>query len=1788
MPSLSIKSPGQGATLDRSRDGFNDTVTILVDVDWRVVDEYNTTVANEFIREVGVKISQDNRPEYQVNTVPIYDSNTQYSFVVDLGILFHKSGSTILTGFAVSAGSTTSNEDGSVTVEPEKVTYTAPITVQVAPTERNPIQVMVNGEIAPLVGDPNDDPKIKIPTGPVGKQVSIEVKAPHAKSVQFQCVGDNFSPPSMDMVHRLDFTPDVMYKWLYKGSWKESSMFILPEFAAPKTLQLIIRDTDFFNEMLETEVHFTTVDYTWPTITILEPEEDQELYLTQGEKRDVTVRGRVDDHNQSGYKLGTLTYFFNEVLTPIEPDDQGNFEFVLSAGLGSNRVVMTAEDNSGNTTPEVTREFTVASRYIEKTIDQLLSPRSYLADLMRFVSSHVLDEDKKGISSEVLSQRFMPSAVENDPNFFGVLSEPGSDVGDRIINELLPVVFLLRDRPESESAIKAYVRAAYEALLIAHGTSYEELRVLPASGTPTRRAIAERLGLATPNSADDGLGLLLARSFETVRDFEIWLNGTFGIPLTYALLPATGSCRGSLLESRQDYLARRWQEEIAADISADISKVRPLLDPDLVDRSDLNPKHPEAIGCLLDRKKALADRWAQLRSAPDVNAALAQVYSPADVESLEKIDHYGKKGNPIANLLPPLGLSMPGFQRIRFYQLLDRPLSEWERDDLAHLLTQASKRSKLCGNLYESWVMEECCFVSPLWPNSKNAGAFVTGNHKRDFLPWRGDVIERSQFEKLVAVRMQAFAALVSAQEQAVLDAQRTALPLYRDKLFANSSSMAKEMDDRTERLLVDIASTGAMTRSLIDQAILMLQSLINGIRLGRFSGDHPAANWKLKPKWDDDPKEDLQFTSFDEEWNWLGSYSSWRSAKTNYLYPENALFPDLRTEKTKSYTMTDKFADFLKELRKLAPSVPTHTWIGAHTVGVDVSEKEFFVPVAIGVMLERSGLYSLALDWYRNVYDTKMPPNKRAKTGLLKKEKNNPPHIHYDDRWSLNLDPHTIAYKANTNSYTRFILARITRCMVALADAEFVRGTDESRAKALDLYLETKQILGFEELENRTPADGSEAYLENPNFVTLRDRVAVALRKLRRGLTYLGTPAWRDRTGDNSGISTATRPTPYRFRVLVERAKQLLALSQSLEAQYLSALEKRDVEDEKYRREADSQQVALEVVNLRSLQKNEALNGKKLAKAQKNRSEFQKTHYEGLIAAGPNQHELAQITAIEEARTARHAANVADTVLAGAQALQSTSSVVDVIASAGTKPTIAGAMVAAIAARGLAQGFVIDRETEANLQGIEASQERRQQEWELQRDLANQDSLIAQEQIDLATDRNEIADKEYSIAVTQRDQALVMLTFLNTKFTSVEFYEWMIGVLADVYSFMLRTATTVARQAEGQLAFERQQPLANLIKQDYWKFVSQPAAGSSSAPDRRGITASARLLQDLTSLDQYAFDSEKRLLNLSQTFSLANLFPIEFDEFRRTGLLDFATTMRMFDEGFPGHYLRLIKKVRISVAALIPPNQGIRATLSTSGLSRVVTGDPSFPTVVIRQEPQSVALTSPTASTGIFELDMQSDLLYPFEGMGVDTNWNFELPPAANPLDFGSLFDVMMSIDYTAINSPELREQVIKRLPRRWSGVLSFSVRRDLPDIWYDLANSTEDKTALIELKLNSRSFPPGISEQVVDEIGVFVRLKDGSEPEARVRARFQPMKSDAWTDSDQAALVRGIASSRQSGAASWASLRGTAGANAKWQFELTDQRADSSILNALKTEGVDDILVVFTVSGLKPAWRS
>jgi hypothetical protein len=339
------------------------------------------------------------------------------------------------------------------------------------------------------------------------------------------------------------------------------------------------------------------------------------------------------------------------------------------------------------------------------------------------------------------------------------------------------------------------------------------------------------------------------------------------------------------------------------------------------------------------------------------------------------------------------------------------------------------------------------------------------------------------------------------------------------------------------------------------------------------------------------------------------------------------------------------------------------------------------------------------------------------------------------------------------------------------------------------------------------------------------------------------------------------------------------VSLAQQIETAFLSALEKRDAEAYSAFKARQDLQVARAGVRLHDLQVKQAQDGIELAALQQEKAQEQFDYYSGLLGESVSALELTALGFMIEAIAAETAAIFSPT---------------------------GGASAAASAAQMTSQ-----------MLSTLASYERRKDEWQFQREIAQQDIKIGEQQVKIANDQVEVAGQERVIAVMQSDHAQVTVDFLSNKFTNVELYDWMSGVLQGVYSFFLQQATSVAQLAASQLAFERQELPPPYIQSDYWQAPGDNT-GDGQAPDRRGLTGSARLLQDIYQLDQYAFNTNKRKLQLSKTISLAQMAPAEFQRFRETGVLPFATPMGIFDRDFPGHYLRLIRREKTSVVALV------------------------------------------------------------------------------------------------------------------------------------------------------------------------------------------------------------------------------------------------------------------------------
>ncbi len=635
-----------------------------------------------------------------------------------------------------------------------------------------------------------------------------------------------------------------------------------------------------------------------------------------------------------------------------------------------------------------------------------------------------------------------------------------------------------------------------------------------------------------------------------------------------------------------------------------------------------------------------------------------------------------------------------------------------------------------------------------------------------------------------------------------------------------------------------------------------------------------------------------------------------------------------------------------------------------------------------------------------------------------------------------------------------------------------------------------------------------------------------------------------------------------------------------------LSALEKRDDAAYTLLKARQDLSLAQAGVQLQSLRLTEANDSVQLATLQQTRAQIQTDHYQALLDQGLLEQEIQALALLTNAAGYQATASTMSFTIAGIYGVQLAGALIGALFTGGA--AILGALLAApnqvaTGLSALSQGYsslAAKDQTRASILSTAASYERRRQEWELQVSLAKQDVEIGKQQKLIADDRVQVVVQEKVIAQLQTSNARDTIEFLNGKFTNLDLYDWMSDVLEGVYRFFLQQATAMAKLAENQLAFERQEIPPAFIQADYWDVSANTG---DKAPDRRGLTGSARLSQDIYQLDQYAFDTNKRKLQLVKIISLARLAPAEFQRFRETGLMVFATPMELFDRDFPGHYLRLIKRVRTSVVALIPPTQGIHATLSNTGLSRVVIGPEVFQTVPIRRDPESVALTSPSNATGLFELEPQSDMLLPFEGTGVDTLWEFRLPRAANLFDYRTLADMLITIEYTALNSFDYRQQVIQQLDSAVSADMPFSFRNQFADPWYDLHNPDQTATPMtVQFTTTREDFPPNIDDLKIQQIVLYFPRADEEAFEIPVtHLRFTERGHTGFVGGS-ATSIDGVISTRRGNAGSWTTMIGKSPVGS-WELALPNT---PEIRQLFTDELIQDILFIITYSGRTPPW--
>ncbi len=485
----------------------------------------------------------------------------------------------------------------------------------------------------------------------------------------------------------------------------------------------------------------------------------------------------------------------------------------------------------------------------------------------------------------------------------------------------------------------------------------------------------------------------------------------------------------------------------------------------------------------------------------------------------------------------------------------------------------------------------------------------------------------------------------------------------------------------------------------------------------------------------------------------------------------------------------------------------------------------------------------------------------------------------------------------------------------------------------------------------------------------------------------------------------------PYRFSFVIEKAKGLAQSVIQFGNALLSAIEKKDAEHLAQLRATQETNILNMTRQIKIDQINEQLQQIKALQLTETITKIKTDYYTNLIDEGLSDFEIANLSL--------HAAGLTLQGISGGIRTGAT--------PAYLLPTIFGMAVGGFNPGGalstIATGLEVLSSMSYQSAGMAATSgqfQRRDQEWEFQKQMSHLEQQQIAAQIGAADERLSALNQEYNILMVQIQQSNEMQAFLSDKFTNEQLYQRMVSRLSTIYFMSYQLAFEFSRLAEKSYQYERCS-YKTFISPSNWNSLNQ------------GLLAGEGLLMELNRMDFEYLYKDVRRLEIKKTISLKQIDSAAFDRFVSKGSCDFSLRETHFDEDYPGHYQRLINSIAISIPVVIGPYQDLHATLTQ--LSNKVVLAPDINTInylsgksssipqpdTLRQDwraQQQIAISRGVNDCGLFELNFNDARYLPFEGTGAISDWRLEMPKQNNQIiQYETISDVIITLNYTALS---------------------------------------------------------------------------------------------------------------------------------------------------------------------------
>lgn len=586
----------------------------------------------------------------------------------------------------------------------------------------------------------------------------------------------------------------------------------------------------------------------------------------------------------------------------------------------------------------------------------------------------------------------------------------------------------------------------------------------------------------------------------------------------------------------------------------------------------------------------------------------------------------------------------------------------------------------------------------------------------------------------------------------------------------------------------------------------------------------------------------------------------------------------------------------------------------------------------------------------------------------------------------------------------------------------------------------------------------------------------------------------------------------PCRFNVIVQKANEICAEVKSLGTALLAALEKTDAEGLALLRSSQEvsmlnlvtqvkqRQIDEANANIDSLKQSMAVAMVRLTQYQKLLGKAVSIDSSGLpvisadsslqvSASAPGeeaglgliQYEVDQLSSLDSAHEYQQEAGITSTIAGALHAIpeSQTGGMFAYLHIGGTHLGNAANALASVL-----NILSSNASYEANKKGMLAQYQRRQDEWIHQSKLALEEIKQINKQTIAAQIRQDLAQKEMDNHLKQIENAQAVDDFMHDKYTNQELYSWMSGQISNVYFSCYQLAYDMAKRVEKAFQSELCLEVSNFIQFGYWDSL------------KKGLLSGENLSLDLKRMEMAYLEKNQRELEITKHVSLLQLDPYALLKLKTIGYCEVTIPEWLYDMDCPGHYIRRIKTVSLTIPCVTGPYTSVNCTLSllkssirrspllkNNKYERIDRDDDRFKDYY--SNIQSVVTSNAQNDSGLFETNLRDERYLPFEMAGAVSQWRLELSSGVRQFDYDTISDVILHIRYTARDGGDLlKSGAIKNLKiltdnaQIMGSVRLFSVRHEFPSEWAKFKNATIDSnnsisTAKLSLTLLPRHYP-------------------------------------------------------------------------------------------------------------------